>query len=101
VVEKYGRYQSTAGFVAVADVDTDVISFAGRPDSIVLQARVADVLVTLTDELDRETHVIAVVAGEPIETHIGRRRVVARERVAAGGAELFVLGKWAEEGERA
>jgi len=94
-VEKYERYEATAGFVAVADTDTEVITFSGRPDSIVLHALVGAVLVTLTDRLDRETHVIPVGIGETIETHIGRERVLARENVAAAGATLSVVGKWA------
>lgn len=94
--EKFGRYEATAGFVAVADTDTEVITFSGRPDSIVLQARVADALVTLRSRAGSETHVIPVVAGAPVETHIAREVVIARERVAAGGAELSVIGKWAE-----
>jgi hypothetical protein len=99
--EKYERYESTAGFVAVADTDTEVITFSGRPDSIVLHALVGAVLVTLTDRLDRQTHVIPVGIGETIETHIAAERVLARENVAAAGATLSVVGKWAEPADPA
>lgn len=99
--EKYERYESTAGFVAVADTDTEVITFSGRPDSIVLSALVGAVLVTLTDRLNRESHVIPVRIGETIETHISRERVLARENVAAAGATLSVVGKYAERAEPA
>jgi hypothetical protein len=95
-VEKYERYESTVGFVAVADDDAEVITFSGRPDSIVLHALVANCLVTLTDRLNRQTHVIPVGIGETIETHVAAERVLARENVAGGGATLSVVGKWAE-----
>jgi hypothetical protein len=93
--ERYGRYEATAGFVAVANDDATVITFSGRPDSIVLHALVGAVLVTLTDRLDRQTHVIPVGIGETLETHIAAERVIARENVADAGATLSVVGKWA------
>lgn len=101
VAEKYDRYDGTDGFVAVADTDTEVIVFSGKPDNIVLTARVGDALVTLTDRVGREQAEIVVLAGATVETRISRERVVARERVAAGGAELAVIGKWAAPPEAA
>ncbi len=96
LVEKYERYQSTEGFLAVADTDTEVITFAGRPDSIVLTARVADAIVTLRSRWGSETDEFPVLAGATLETRLSAEVVFARERVAAAGAELFVVGKWAQ-----
>jgi len=94
--EKFERYESTNGFVAVADTDDEIITFSGKPDCIVLKALVANVLATLTDRLDRQTHVIPVGIGETVTTYISAERVRARENVAGGGATLSVVGKWAE-----
>lgn len=94
--EKYERYESTDSFIAVADADAEIITFSGKPDAITLTARVADALVTLTDRMNRERHVVVVLAGTTIDTYISRERVLARERTAGGGAELHVVGKWAE-----
>ncbi|MGH7393554.1 MAG: hypothetical protein ACREM3_29485 [Candidatus Rokuibacteriota bacterium] len=99
--EKYERYESTPAEVTLGDTDTVVITFAGQPDSIVLEARTQGALFTLTDELGRETHAIAVQAGATQETHISRRRVLGRNLVAGMNAAAFVVGKWAERGERA
>jgi len=95
-VERFERYESSEGFVAVPDADGEIFVFGGRPDTIVLTARVADALVTLTDRIGRGAHELVVLAGETVDTRISRERVIARERVAAGGSELFVVGKWAE-----
>lgn len=94
--ERFERYEATDGFVAVANTDTEVITFSGKPDCIVLHALVGAVLVTLTDRLNRQTHVIPVGIGETLTTYVAAERVVARENVADAGATLSVVGKWAE-----
>jgi len=100
VGERYERYEATAGFVAVANADAEVITFSGKPDCIVLRALVADVLATLTDRLNRQTHVIPVGINETVTTYVAAERVLARENVADAGATLSVVGKWAEALDR-
>jgi hypothetical protein len=94
--ERFERYESNEAFFDLPDTDTEVFVFGGRPDTIELTARVADALVTLTDRIGRGAHELIVLAGTTLETKISRERVVARERAAAGGSQLFVVGKWAQ-----
>ncbi len=92
--ERYERYETTEGLVTVGDADAQIIAFSGTPDSIVLRATTFDALVTLTNRAGQESHEILVVAGDRVETHLSRDRVLARNRVAGSAALLYVEGKW-------
>jgi hypothetical protein len=99
VREKYERYEASAE-TATTDTDAVLIDFSGRPDCIVLTARTAGALFTISDRHGRERSSIAVLAGTSQETHIGRERVLVRSLVAGTPASAHALGKWAEPDER-
>lgn len=93
--ELYERIESPGVETTLGDTDAEVFTFSGRPDSIVLSARTNGALVTLVDELNRNTHPISILAGTTIETHVRARRVIARNLVGGSNAALSVHGKWA------
>lgn len=95
VATKYERYESTNGPQTLADTDTELIRFSGRPDQITLSARAFGALVTLSDRVSRETHFVAVQAGETINSDISREIVTARNLLAGSNCILHVTGKWA------
>lgn len=99
LAEKYERYEATSGEVTLADTDATVLDFSGTPDCIEISARSFGAIVTLTDRLNREGHVIVVHPNSTRITYISRMRVVARNLTGGSNALLSVVGKWAAPGE--
>lgn len=87
------RYESN-NETTLADTDATIITFSGRPDAIILQARSFPALVTLTDRMNRETSTILVQVGAALDAGISRERVIARNAIPGSNAILNVVGKW-------
>lgn len=96
--EKYERYQSLDEST-LTDTLTTLLTFAGKPDCIVLAARTNGAVAVLTDRLDRELDTIVIPAGTTVETHIAAERVRARNATAGSNALFSCHGKWAERAE--
>jgi hypothetical protein len=94
VAEKYERYESN-GETTLADTIADVHTFSGRPDAIVLTARLFGALVTLTDRLNQETSEILVPVNTTVRTYLSREKVQARNAIAGSNAVLNAVGMWA------
>lgn len=99
-VPRYERIDGPSGETTLGDSDATVHTFSGTPDLILLNARTNSAFVTLTDRLNRETHAVTVLVGNPVYVYVGRERVVARNLVAGNNALLSVTGFWAERNER-
>jgi hypothetical protein len=94
--ERFGRYESIPSEVGIADVDTTVITFSGRPDAIYVSARLNAAMVKLSDRLGRETHYFNILAEQSMWLPITRERVIAKNTVGGAIANLMVTGAWAE-----
>lgn len=94
VTDSFVRVQSTQGFVMVQDAMTDVIAFSGTPDRIDLWCRTFDAVVVFTDEQNRDSDEIRIVAADFYSSQIKARKVRARNQVAGSAAILQVVGKW-------
>jgi hypothetical protein len=97
LAERFHRYESTDGEITLTDADSEVITFSGKPDLIVLAARTNGALVTLGDVDHAEESAITVLAGQHLELRLARRRVLGRNLVAGQGASLSVAGFYGEK----
>lgn len=91
---RYCRYESTKGYVNVADIDTEVIEFSGIPDSIEIFVLDHDVLLTFLNTAGGVNEPIQVNASNFYEPGIVYRRLIARNAVALSIGRIQVVAKW-------
>jgi len=99
VAERYGRSEGTNGEVAVTDADAVIFTASGLPDLWVITARTFGALITLGTIADREDDSFTVLPGQTIEVRLPRRRLVARNLVAASAAALSATVYYAKADE--
>lgn len=99
VSERYERSESTTSEFASADTDAAVLTFSGMVDLVRLSARTNGALFTLTDRLDRETHVVTVLPNQTEEVHYRCERVKVRNLVAGSNAAVMVTGLYGSPAE--
>jgi len=99
VAERHGRSEGTNGEVAVGDTDAIIFTASGLPDLWVITARTFGALVTLGTITNREDDSFTVLAGQTIEVRLPRRRLLARNLVAASAAALSVTAYYAKADE--
>lgn len=95
ISEKYEREQSS-GQVTAGDADATLITFSGRPDSIVLTTHENGAIFTLSDRLGRDAVQILLGADAAHETHFAAELVLVRNHTAGSNAHVCAVGKWAE-----
>ncbi len=88
-------YQSTEGYVTLADTLADLITFSGQPDRIELTCLSFPALVQFTDEHGRVRPEIRIEAGGAYDAQLRARKVRARNATAGSNALVQVIGKWA------
>ena len=96
VTQRFLRYESTKGYITVADADTEIIEFSGMPDSIEIWVLTNNVLVTFVNVEGAANEPIQVNASNFYEPGIAYRRVIARNAVAGVVGTIQVVGKWVE-----
>lgn len=94
VTTRFCRYESTKGYVNVADTDTEVIEFSGIPDSIEIWILDNDVLLTFLNDAGGSNEPIQVNAGNFYEPGIVYRRLIARNATSGLVARLQAVAKW-------
>jgi len=98
ITNRFTRYESTKGYVNVADVDTEVIEFSGIPDSIEIFVLDFDVYVTFVNDRGGVNEPILINAANFYDPGIVYRRVLARNLVAGSVGRIQVVAKWAWRG---
>lgn len=91
---RFCRYESTKGYVNVADVDRQVIEFSGIPDSIEIFVLDNDILVTFLNDAGGVNEPIQVNSANFYEPGIVYRRLIARNAVALAVGRIQVVAKW-------
>jgi hypothetical protein len=100
LAERYERMESNEGETTLADTDSTVLDFSGKPDAIILTCRAFGALFTLSDRLGRETSEVVVLPNQQLTIRAARQRVVGRNLVAGSNAIVNVVGLWAAAPER-
>ena len=92
----FPRHESTRGYVICGTANATIIMFSGTPDRVEIWAELNDLIVTLTDLLEREEATVTIRAGQYWEPSIPCRQVIARNAVAGSIGQIQVVGKWAQ-----
>lgn len=86
--------QTTQGFSSLGTAMTEVIRFSGFPDRIEIWILDNNAVIQFTDEQQRPTQEITVLAGNFYEPQIRQHTVRARNATAGLVARIQVVGKW-------
>ena len=92
------RYEraDASPLTTLADTNSELIRFSGRPDSITLSAQAFGALFVFQDFLGRTITELHVPAGGTQESYLAADRVSARNAVAGSNSIAQAVGKWAE-----
>lgn len=97
VTDRAPRWDSTAGFVTLADADAEVIRFAASVARIIVRARTNDALVTIAPRGRAGLRPVRVVAGTEWDAGAAGEIVSARNATAGLAADVQVVGYYACE----
>lgn len=94
ITSRYLRYESTNGYVNVADAYTRVIKFSSIPDSIELWVLDFSVEVQFLNDVGGKNESITINAGNFYEPGIAYESIVARNLVTLSIGRIQVVAKW-------
>lgn len=94
VSQRFVKYESSNGFVNVADTFTEVLKFSSIPDSIEIHVLDFAVEVRFLNVRGGRNESITISAGNFYEPGIVYEAVEARNLVALSVARIQVVGKW-------
>lgn len=94
VTTRFCRYESTNGFVNVADAFAEVLKFSSLPDSIEIFVLDFSAVIRFLHDRGGQNESITINAGNFYEPGIVYEIIEARNLVAASVARIQVVGKW-------
>lgn len=94
--DRFERWETSAGFLALTDTLADVLRFSGQPDAIELWIEDNDAVLQFTDRAGADLESITVRAGQFYEPRIPCSVVRGRNETAGLTARVQIVGKWAK-----
>lgn len=91
---RYSRYESTNGYVFVADVFTEVIEFSSMPDAVEIFVLDHDIELELVNVLGGKNESVTILANNHWEPGIVYRHLLARNLIAGVIGRIQVVAKW-------